>query len=37
MALYLAMPGCEFQVLEPVEVADAVRVVADRIARACAR
>jgi predicted DNA-binding transcriptional regulator YafY len=37
MALYLAMPGCEFQVLEPVEVADAVRTAAERLRRAGAR
>lgn len=37
MALYLAMPGCEFQVLEPPEVADAVRAAAERLHRAAAR
>lgn len=37
MALYLAMPGCEFEVLEPVEVADAVRTAAERLHRAAAR
>ncbi len=37
MALYLAMPGCEFQVLEPPEVADAVRTAAERLRRAGAR
>ncbi len=37
MVPWLAMPGCDFEVLEPPEVVDAVRVVADRIARACAR
>ena len=30
----LAMPGCDFEVLEPPEVVDAVKVVADRIGRA---
>ncbi|AFM15703.1 putative transcriptional regulator [Mycolicibacterium chubuense NBB4] len=34
MVPWLAMPGCDFEVLEPSEVIDAVRVVADRIARA---
>jgi predicted DNA-binding transcriptional regulator YafY len=34
MALYLALVGCEFEVLEPPEVVDAVRVVAARLARA---
>lgn len=34
MVPWLAMPGCEFEVLEPDEVVDAVRVVAERIARA---
>ena len=37
MVPWLAMPGCDFDVLEPPEVVDAVRVVADRIARAAAR
>ncbi|PRC44550.1 transcriptional regulator [Mycobacterium sp. ITM-2017-0098] len=37
MVPWLAMPGCDFEVLEPPEVIDAVRVVADRIARACTR
>ncbi|MGK2869414.1 MAG: helix-turn-helix transcriptional regulator [Mycobacterium sp.] len=37
MALYLAMPGCEFEVLEPVEVIDAVRTAAERLHRAGAR
>ena len=37
MALYLAMPGCDFEVLEPVEVADAVRTAAERLRRAGAR
>lgn len=37
MALYLGMPGCEFEVLEPVEVADAVRTAAERLRRAGAR
>ena len=34
MVPWLALPGCDFEVLEPKEVVDAVRVVADRIARA---
>lgn len=34
MVPWLAMPGCDFEVLEPREVVDAVRVVAGRIARA---
>ena len=37
MALYLAMPGCDFEVLEPVEVAEAVRTAAERLQRAAAR
>jgi predicted DNA-binding transcriptional regulator YafY len=37
MVLYLGMPGCEFEVLSPPEVADAVRSVADRLGRAVAR
>ena len=37
MVPWLAMPGCDFDVLEPPEVVEAVRVVADRIARAAAR
>lgn len=37
MVLYLAMPGCEFEVLEPPEVADAVRTAAERLRRAGAR
>lgn len=37
MVPWLAMPGCDFEVLEPQELVDAVRVVADRIARACTR
>lgn len=37
MALYLAMPGCDFEVLEPAEVADAVRIAAARLQRAAAR
>lgn len=37
MALYLAMPGCDFEVLEPAEVAEAVRTAAERLARAAAR
>lgn len=31
---YLALPGCDFEVLEPPEVVAAVRVVAERLARA---
>lgn len=34
MVLYLAMPRCEFEVLEPPEVAAAARTVADRLRRA---
>ena len=34
MVPWLALPGCDFEVLEPPEVVDAVRVVAERIARA---
>ena len=34
MIPWLAMPGCDFEVLEPPEVVDAVKVVADRIGRA---
>ncbi|PQE01885.1 transcriptional regulator [Mycobacterium sp. EPG1] len=34
MIPWLAMPGCDFEVLEPPEVLDAVKVVADRIGRA---
>ena len=34
MIMYLALPGCEFEVLEPPEVVAAVRVVAERLARA---
>ncbi|MGP4054806.1 helix-turn-helix transcriptional regulator [Mycobacterium sp. 4D054] len=37
MVPWLAMPGCDFEVLEPPEVIAAVRVVADRIARAARR
>ncbi|MCV7356912.1 YafY family transcriptional regulator [Mycolicibacterium fluoranthenivorans] len=37
MALYLAMPGCEFEVLDPPEVAEAVRAAAERLRRAAAR
>ncbi|MGU3650796.1 helix-turn-helix transcriptional regulator [Mycolicibacterium sp. A43C] len=37
MALYLAMPGCEFEVLEPPEVADAVRTAAELLQRAGTR
>ena len=36
MVPWLAMPGCDFEVLEPPEVVDAVRTVAGRIARAVA-
>lgn len=34
MVLWLAMPGIDFEVLEPPEVMAAVRVVAERLARA---
>ena len=34
MAVYFAMVGIDFRVLEPQEVADAARVVADRLRRA---
>lgn len=34
MVLYLALPGCEFEVLEPPEVVEAVRDVAERLTRA---
>ncbi|MDZ4269112.1 MAG: YafY family protein [Mycobacterium sp.] len=34
MVPWLALPGCDFEVLEPPEVVAAVRVVAERIARA---
>jgi hypothetical protein len=34
MVPWLAMPGCEFEVLEPAEVVEAVRVVSARLARA---
>ena len=34
MALYFAMPGCDFEVLDPPEVVDAARAVADRLRRA---
>lgn len=34
MVPYLALPGCDFQVLEPPEVVEAVRVVAELLARA---
>ncbi|WNG88635.1 YafY family protein [Mycobacterium sp. ITM-2016-00317] len=37
MIPWLAMPGCDFEVLEPLEVIEAVRVVADRIAGAARR
>jgi predicted DNA-binding transcriptional regulator YafY len=36
MVPWLAMPGCEFEVLEPPEVVAAVRVVSERLARAAA-
>ena len=35
MVAWLAMPGCDFEVLEPPEVVAAARAVAARIARAC--
>ena len=34
MALYFAMVGCDFEVLEPPEVARAVHTVAERLRRA---
>jgi len=34
MALYLAMPGCAFEVLDPSELAEAMRAVAARLRRA---
>jgi predicted DNA-binding transcriptional regulator YafY len=34
MIPWLALPGCDFEVLEPPEVVEAVRVVAERLARA---
>lgn len=37
MVLYLAMPGCEFEVLDPPEVARAVGAAAERLRRAAAR
>jgi predicted DNA-binding transcriptional regulator YafY len=37
MALYFAMVGCDFEVLEPPEVAEAVRAVAGRLQRAGGR
>ncbi len=37
MVLYLAMPGCEFEVLDPPEVALAVGAAAERLRRAAAR
>ncbi|GAS97191.1 helix-turn-helix, type 11 domain-containing protein [Mycolicibacterium canariasense] len=37
MALYLAMPGCEFEVLDPPEVIRAVGAAAERLRRAAAR
>jgi predicted DNA-binding transcriptional regulator YafY len=36
MVPWLAIPGCEFEVLEPPEVVAAVRVVSERLARAAA-
>lgn len=35
MVPWLALPGCEFEVLEPPEVVAAARAVSERIARAC--
>ena len=38
MVFYLAVPECDFEVLEPPEVAaGAVRTVAERLQRACLR
>jgi predicted DNA-binding transcriptional regulator YafY len=37
MVFYFALPGCEFEVLEPPEVARAMHQVAERIARAAVR
>ena len=37
MARYLAMVGCDFEVLEPPEVARAVGSVAERLQRALSR
>ena len=37
IAIYLAMVGADFEVLDPVEVADAVGKVADRLRRASVR
>ena len=37
MVFYFALPGCEFEVLEPPEVARAVGAVAERLARAAVR
>jgi hypothetical protein len=34
MALYFAMPGIDFELLEPPQVVDAARAVAERIGRA---
>lgn len=34
MVMYFALPGCDFEVLEPPEVVAAVRAVAERLARA---
>ena len=37
MVPWLALPGCDFEVLSPPEVVEAVRVVAERLARAAGR
>jgi predicted DNA-binding transcriptional regulator YafY len=37
MVFYLALPGCDFEVLEPPEVAAAVRTLAERLRRASPR
>jgi hypothetical protein len=34
MVIYLALPGCEFEVLEPPEVINAVGLLADRLRHA---
>ena len=34
MVFYLALPGCEFEVLEPPEVVQAVGMLAERLRRA---
>jgi hypothetical protein len=34
IVFYLALPGCEFEVLDPPEVVAAVRTVAERLGRA---